>query len=199
MAQGSAQEQVRFGALIPTWYMGPPPKSQELVDYCRAAEGLGFDSLWVIDRLFGELPVLEPYTVMTLAAASTERVGIGSCVILAALRPPMWLAKEMATLDYLSGGRVKLGISLGGNQQSFDAVGFPLRQRTRRLEEAITIMRKLWTEDKVTWHGRYSQLEQRRLHPLRARRGRGARRRVSHVLAAHRHGNAGPPARAART
>jgi len=145
--------------------MALPPKSKEIVEYCQAAEGLGFDSLWVIDRLFGELPVLEPFTVMTLAVASTQRVGIGSCVILAALRQPVWLAKEIATLDYLSGGRVVLGISLGGNQQAFDAVGFPLRQRTRRLEEAITIMRKLWNEDNVTWHGRYSQLQDATINP----------------------------------
>ncbi|MSQ31914.1 MAG: LLM class flavin-dependent oxidoreductase [Dehalococcoidia bacterium] len=153
------------GALIPNWYIGQPPTGPDISKYSAAAEDLGFDSIWAIDRLFGPHPVLEPYTVLTWAAASTTRVRIGSTVILAALRNPVWLAKEIATLDYMSGGRIDLGISLGGTEQAYTSVGVPMNQRAGRLVEGIKIMKKLWSEDNVTWQGKYQQLKEATILP----------------------------------
>ena len=153
------------GALIPNWYMGPPPSGPEVSKYCAAAEDLGFDSLWAIDRLFGAYPVLEPYTVLTWAAASTKRVRIGSTVLLSALRNPVWLAKEIATLDYMSGGRIDLGISLGGTEQAYTSVGIPMNQRAGRMVEGVKIMKMLWSEDNVTWQGKYQQLKEATILP----------------------------------
>lgn len=148
----------RIGVLIPTAYAQEPPPPATISEFCRAAEQLGFDSLWSIDRLFHRIPVLEPYTTLTWAAAVTQHIRIGSSVILSNLRLPVALAKEAATLDYLSGGRLTLGIALGGFEPEYAAVGVPMRQRTRRLEETITILRRLWSEDNVTWQGRYYDL-----------------------------------------
>ena len=100
-------ETVRVGILIPTAYAQEPPQSRQIVEFCQAAERLGFDSLWAIDTLFR--PILEIYTTLTWAAAVTERIRIGSAVILSTLRVPVWLAKEAATLDHLSGGRLHPG------------------------------------------------------------------------------------------
>ncbi|MFQ5879720.1 MAG: LLM class flavin-dependent oxidoreductase [Dehalococcoidia bacterium] len=151
-------ETARIGILIPTAYGQEPPRPQQMVEFCQTAERLGFDSLWSVDRLFHRINILEAYTILTWAAAVTQRIRIGSAVILSTLRLPVWLAKEAATLDYLSGGRLTLGISLGGMEPEYAAIGVPTRQRTRRLEETIAILRRLWSEDNVTWQGRYYDL-----------------------------------------
>ncbi len=156
---------LKVGAMIPNWYIGQPPTGPDISKYCSTAEELGFDSIWAIDRLFGPQPVLEPYTVLTWAAASTKRVRIGSTVILAALRNPVWMAKEIATLDYMSGGRVDLGISLGGTEQAYTSVGVPMKQRAGRLNEIVTVMKKLWKEDNITWQGKYYQLKEATILP----------------------------------
>jgi probable F420-dependent oxidoreductase len=155
----------KIGLLIPGSYAGAPPPPSTFNDFFRRADELGFDALWAIDRIFHDLNILDPLTLLTHAAAVTSRVRLGTAVLLFAFRNPVLVAKSAATLDYLSEGRLTLGISLGGRDYEFASQGIPVKQRVSRLRENLTVMRKLWTEQNVTFHGRYYHLDRVNMEP----------------------------------
>src|ERR1700753_1622788 len=107
----------------------------------RQAEELGFESAWVVDQLVAGtgVPVLDSLTSLAGAAAVTSRIRLGVGVLIAPLRPVAWTAKQVATLQYLSGGRGLLGLGGGGGRHaaSWDAAGVPRRERGRRTDEAL--------------------------------------------------------------
>ncbi len=150
---------VKIGLLVPGSFAGQPPKMDEFTRFFRRAEDLGFDSLWVIDRIFHETSIMDPLTLLTSAAAVTSRIRLGTSVLLFALRNPILVAKTTATLDYLSGGRLTLGISLGGRDHEFEPLGVPMNRRVGRFREGLEVMRKLWSEPDVTFHGRHYDME----------------------------------------
>jgi alkanesulfonate monooxygenase len=155
----------KIGLMIPGSYAGAMPPPSAFSAFFRSAEELGFDALWVIDRIFHDLNILDPLTLLTHAAAVTSRVRLGTAVLLFAFRNPVLVAKTVATLDYLSSGRITLGVSLGGRDYEFASQGIPMTQRVGRLRENLTVMRKLWTEQQVTFHGRYYHLDQVNMEP----------------------------------
>ncbi|HLZ70821.1 MAG TPA: LLM class flavin-dependent oxidoreductase [Dehalococcoidia bacterium] len=123
------------------------------------AEALGFDSVWVGDHVLWHAPSPDPAVVLGALAARTRRVRIGSGVMLAALRPPLVIAKQAATLDLLSGGRFILGVGAGGeNPLEFDNVGIGVHERGGRLDETLAICRALWTRPEVNFDGRFYRL-----------------------------------------
>ncbi len=122
----------------------------------RAAEAAGFDSLWAGDHVSFYVPILESLTLLSFVAGATERVKIGSSVYLLPLRHPTTTAKVASTLDVLSGGRLVLGVGVGGEfPPEFAASGVPVGERGTRTDEAIAILRRLWTEDGVVHEGRH--------------------------------------------
>ena len=149
----------KVGLLIPSSFKAAPPNMEEYTRFFRRADDLGFHSLWVIDRIFHRIKIMEPLTLLTCAAAVTTRVRLGTSVILSLFRNPVQLAKTTATLDYLSGGRVTLGISLGGWDDEFEAMGVAKDRRVSRFLENLTLMRKLWAETDVTHHGRFYHMD----------------------------------------
>jgi probable F420-dependent oxidoreductase len=155
----------KIGLMIPGSFASTMPPPSAFDEFFRGAEELGFDALWTIDRIFHELNILDPLTLLTHAAAVTSRVRLGTAVLLFAFRNPVLVAKTAATLDYLSGGRLTLGVSLGGRDYEFASQGVPIKQRVSRLRENLSVMRKLWTEQHVTVHGRYYHLEQVNMEP----------------------------------
>jgi len=155
----------KVGLLIPSSYGGEPPKMAEFTEFCRQADELGFDSLWVIDRIFHTANILDPMTLLTSAATVTSRIRLGTSVLLFVFRNPILFAKTTATLDYLSGGRLILGLSLGGRDNEFGPLGVPVKQRVGRLREGLAVMRKLWTEQNVTFHGRYYNMDNVNMEP----------------------------------
>src|SRR5919108_5023416 len=155
----------KIGLMIPGSYDGAMPPPSAFSEFFRSAEELGFDALWVIDRIFHDLNILDPLTLLTHAAAVTSHVRLGTAVLLFAFRNPVLAAKTAATLDYLSGGRLTLGVSLGGRDYEFASQGVPIKQRVSRLRENLSVMRKLWTEQNVTVHGRYYHLDQVNMEP----------------------------------
>ncbi len=155
----------KVGLLIPGSFSGQPPQLSEFTEFFRRADDLGFHSLWVIDRIFHSVNVLDPLTLLTCAATVTSRVRLGTAVLLLAFRNPVLTAKVTASLDYLSGGRLTLGVSLGGRDNEFESLGVPINQRVGRLRENLTVMRKLWTEQNVTFHGRYYHLDNVNIDP----------------------------------
>ena len=143
---------------------GPWPTGAEGADlfwrFVDTAERGDIDSLWFSERLSSPLPVLEPMTAMAAVAARTRRLKFGPSVLVTPFRAPVMLARELAMIDYLAGGRMLPAVGIGVEQErEFRAAGVPFRERGRRTDEAIGIMRRCWTEDEVTFVGEFWQLE----------------------------------------
>jgi probable F420-dependent oxidoreductase len=102
----------------------------------------------------GLVPMPDPLEVLAHLAATTERLMLGTCVVIAPLHSPAVLAKRVATLDLLSGGRFLLGLGIGWQREEYAAVGVPFERRGERLEECIDAMRALWKDDRATYEGR---------------------------------------------
>jgi probable F420-dependent oxidoreductase len=129
---------------------GETPDVDALLRYAVRAEELGFESLWVWDHvLLGvdpAYPILESLSVLAALAVRTERVRLGTGVLVLPLREPVVTAKVLATIDRLSKGRLIVGVAPGWYKREFDAVGVPYDERGRRLDRAIEIITRLWTE-----------------------------------------------------
>jgi probable F420-dependent oxidoreductase len=144
----------------------------------RAAEEVGFDSIWVGDHLLyrgaarPERGPWEAWTLLSALAAVTERVRLGPLVACAAFHPPGLMAKAAATIQEVSGGRFVLGLGAGWNEAEFRAFGFPFDHRVARFEEAFTIVRRLLGGERVTFAGRFYRVEDAVLLPRPARRPR---------------------------
>jgi probable F420-dependent oxidoreductase len=125
---------------------------QDIRAFALNAERLGFDSLWVLDRLVYDS--LAPLSLLALAAGLTERVRLGTSILLAGLHAPLPLAKELATIDRLSAGRLTVGVAVGGREVDFAAAGVEWRARGRRLEETIGLLRQAWRGEPIDHDGR---------------------------------------------
>ena len=145
---------------------------EELLELSELAEASGaFDSIWVGDSLFAK-PRLESLILLSAIAARTRRVRLGTCCLSTfPLRDPIFLAAQWAALDQVSGGRMVLGACIGGSlprekaEAEFAAFGVSLGDRGPRLEEGMTILRRLWTEDHVTHEGRFWRFRDLTLEP----------------------------------
>jgi probable F420-dependent oxidoreductase len=133
--------------------------------FLERAEALGFESAWVVEQVLGATPSLEPVELLSWAAALTSRIRLGTAVLLTPLRSPVHLAKSLATLDQLSGGRLDIGIGLGGNPKIYPAFGISAERRVARFNEGLRLMQALWTEPQVTFAGEFWQLENAALEP----------------------------------
>jgi alkanesulfonate monooxygenase SsuD/methylene tetrahydromethanopterin reductase-like flavin-dependent oxidoreductase (luciferase family) len=142
----------------------------ELIAMARAAERVGFDSLWLGDHLLYDLPVgprgpWEVWTSLAAIAACTERIAIGPLVASTSFHAPQMLAKQAATVDAISGGRLILGLGAGWNEREYRAFGFAYDNRVSRFEEAFTIIRTLLHDGEIDFHGTYYDAEHCVLHP----------------------------------
>lgn len=136
------------------------------------AETLGFDSLWAGDHIAFPAPILDPLTLLACYAAHTRRVRLGTCVYLLPLRHPTPVAKMVASLDFVSEGRVIFGIGVGGEfPGEFQACGIPVRERGARTDEAIAVLRSHWRGDGSAHRGRYFDIDPVRLTPLPVQHG----------------------------
>jgi len=117
------------------------------------AEALGYDSLWVQEQMISDAAILEPVALLTYVAALTSRVRLGTAVLLTVVRNPVELAKTLATIDQLSGGRLIVGVAIGGETTPHEIFGVPREQRARRFIEGLKVMKALWNEPKATVSG----------------------------------------------
>jgi F420-dependent oxidoreductase-like protein len=184
---------VRFGITL--------PQIKRSFEELRAAavefEALGFDSVWVCDHVLGvpnpRLPIFEAYVALAAVAALTSRVELGALVTPPFLRNPAVLAKQIATLDHASGGRAVAGLGAGWFEAEFTGTGcrFPgLAERMRALEETAVILRRLWSEEQVSFEGRHFQLHRAICEPKPLRRtplliGGGGERLLLGIAARH--------------
>jgi probable F420-dependent oxidoreductase len=138
------------------------PDLTKIIDLAEQAEASGFDSVWVGDSILAR-PRLEALTTLAAVAARTTRVKLGTAVLLPALRHPVVLANEAANLDILSNGRIILGLGIAAKhpavEREFSACGVAFNRRIGMFEEAVELMRRLWTEPQVTFAGRHFELQ----------------------------------------
>jgi alkanesulfonate monooxygenase SsuD/methylene tetrahydromethanopterin reductase-like flavin-dependent oxidoreductase (luciferase family) len=137
--------------------------------YARKCNDLGYD-IWVIDHLLHApglygMSWLEPLHVLTHAGAVAPDVKLGTGILVLPLRHPVMLAKEIATMDFLSGGRYMFGVGPGWYPGEFEAVGTNVKQRGARTDEILAAVRRLLTEDNVTFEGRYYQFSDVTIEP----------------------------------
>jgi alkanesulfonate monooxygenase len=129
------------------------PDPQALIAYAAKAEVLGYDSIWVWDHILlgvdPPFPIIDSLTLLAAVAARTSTIKLGTGVLVLPLRNPVVLAKELASLDLIAGGRLLLGMASGWYKREFDAVGVPFDQRGRIMNRNLEILRRLWTEDQV--------------------------------------------------
>jgi alkanesulfonate monooxygenase SsuD/methylene tetrahydromethanopterin reductase-like flavin-dependent oxidoreductase (luciferase family) len=155
---------VRFGVNLNNRepLIAPDYTVADLLDLSERVEELGFSSVWVGDSLFSK-PRYEPISLLSAISQRTEKVQLGTACLVAATRNPLYLAMEWATLDVISGGRTILGPCMGnpekGVQREFEALGLPFGKRGSVLEEVLEVVRTLWTEGKVTFHGEYYEYD----------------------------------------
>ena len=149
----------------------------EYVAMARAAEEVGFDTLWLGDHLLYRYAdgstrgPWEVWTMLSALAASTSRIRLGPLVAATAFHAPAMLAKLAATVDEVSGGRLIVGLGAGWNETEFRAFGFPFDNRISRFEEAFTIVRTLLQDGRVDFDGRFFQARDCELLPRPARPG----------------------------
>jgi len=166
---------VRLGYLLPTRerVMSGEPQAAPLLELAQRAADLGFDSLWVGDSVLAR-PRHEPITLLAAVAARVPRVALGTAVLLPALRNPVLLAHQVATLDQISQGRLILGVGIASDvpniRAEFAAAGVPWEKRVGRMLEGLRLARELWTGKPVSWDGRW-KVEGAVLGPLPHRPG----------------------------
>jgi len=161
---------VKLGLQIPffTWPGGPPELGPRLAEIARTAEDAAFDSVWVMDHFFqipgvgqAENEMLEGYSTLGYIAAHTSRLGLGTLCTGVTYRHPGILAKQVSTLDVLSGGRAWLGIGAAWFEREHLGLGVPfppLKERFERLEEALQIIFQMWSDENGPYEGRHYRL-----------------------------------------
>jgi probable F420-dependent oxidoreductase len=157
--------------------IGPIGTPENLLRIAQRAEALAYDSLWTVERLLwpvapqtpyaaspdGSLPAeyqhaLDPLDALTFVAGHTKTIALGTSVLDVPFYSPVMLARRVATLDLLSGGRVRLGLGLGWSKDEHDAVGAPMAQRGARADEFLAVLKAIWTTDPAEFTGRFYTL-----------------------------------------
>jgi len=152
---------VKLGYLLPTRenIMGGRPAVRPLLDAAKRAGDLGLDSIWVGDSLLAR-PRHDPLTLLAAVGAAVPEVGIGTAVLLPALRNPVVLAHQLATIDQISEGRLIVGAGIAGDvaniRAEFTAAGVPFDGRVGQMMEGFRLCRALWTGEPVSWDGRWT-------------------------------------------
>jgi probable F420-dependent oxidoreductase len=160
---------MRCGILLPSFDSLRTGEPLPVLAAARLADELGFDAGWVGDHLACPAPGLDAPTCLAAAAAVTQRIGLGFSVMLLGLRQPAWTAKQLTSIDILSGGRLRLGVGVGGEfPEEFAAAGVPLKQRGARLDDALTVIGDLMCGRAVQYRGATGTLNVPALAPALA-------------------------------
>jgi probable F420-dependent oxidoreductase len=174
---------MRIGVAFPTTEIGTDPAA--IRDFAQAAEELGYDHITIIDHVLQagkpagddwrayysrDNMFHEPFVTLGFLAAVTERIGLATAILILPQRPAVLVAKQAAELDVLCRGRLRLGVGLGWNELEFDALGQNFKNRGRRMVEQVALMRRLWTEELVTFEGEWHRIADSGINPLPVQR-----------------------------
>jgi alkanesulfonate monooxygenase SsuD/methylene tetrahydromethanopterin reductase-like flavin-dependent oxidoreductase (luciferase family) len=157
---------MRFAISIPQFYGDGEFSPSGFREYLVRAEALGvYESAWTQEMPLSSSPQLAPLETMTYAAACTSRLRLGCTVFVTTLHSPVHLAKDLATLDQLSGGRLEVGVGSGGPRRPFAAFGMSPDRYLARFTEGIALMKALWTESRVSFDSEFWQLKDAAMEP----------------------------------
>lgn len=175
--RANTEANARFGVFLPSyvWEGDGPERARGIVDFARRVEELGFDSLFITDHLlaakrFYSVSWLEPITTLALAAGVTERVRLGTSIMILPLRHPVMMAKQLATLQFLSNNRFILGAGVGWYPPEFQAVGTKKSERGQRTDEILDIALPLLEGKTVSYDGRFYDVSDVFVEPKPSRR-----------------------------
>ena len=143
-----------FGIAVPNFTAYPQmPDPKALIEYGEKVEALGYDSLWVWDHILlgvnPTFPIMDSLTTLAAIAARTTRIKLGTGVLVLPLRNPVTLAKQLATMDQFSNGRLIMGVASGWYKREFDAVGIPFNRRGKLMDRNLELLKRLWQEELV--------------------------------------------------
>jgi probable F420-dependent oxidoreductase len=160
----------RIGVFLPTFVGSEGRSGEEVAAFAQRAEELGFDSLWATDHLlhgnrFYDVAWLDPIVALTYAAAATSRIRLGTSILVMPTRHPVILAKEIATLQALSGERFILGAGTGWDEREFETVGQRKAERGARTDETLEIVRRLLAGESLSFAGRFYHLDRVEIGP----------------------------------
>ncbi|MGB2694620.1 MAG: LLM class F420-dependent oxidoreductase [Dehalococcoidia bacterium] len=173
---------MKLGVIFPQTEIGSDPVA--IRDYAQAAEQLGYHHLLVFDHVLGapadrfpfrppynlQTPFHEPFVLFGYLAGLTSRIELVTGILVLPQRQTALVAKQAAEVDVLTGGRLRLGVGIGWNLVEFEALGENFRNRGRRVEEQIELLRRLWTEELVDFDGKYDTVHQAGINPLPVQR-----------------------------
>ena len=175
---------MKIGITFPQTEIGNDPIV--IRDFAQAAESMGYNHLLVFDHVLGAhpdrfegnfrppytnvTPFHEPFVLFGYLAGLTTSIELVTGIIILPQRQTALVAKQAAEVDILSNGRLRLGVGIGWNHVEFEALGENFRNRGRRIEEQIAVMRRLWTEDLVDFEGKYHTIKRASINPLPAQR-----------------------------
>ncbi len=167
----------RFGVFLPSfvWSGDGPERARGVLDFAREVEDLGFDSIFITDHLlaakqFYSVSFLEPLVALSLVAGVTERVKLGTSVMVVPIREPVLLAKQLATLQFLSNNRFILGAGIGWYPPEYAATGVKKSERGPRTDEILDIVVPLLEGKTVTYHGQYYSIDDVLIEPTPSQR-----------------------------
>jgi alkanesulfonate monooxygenase SsuD/methylene tetrahydromethanopterin reductase-like flavin-dependent oxidoreductase (luciferase family) len=166
---------MKVGLLLAGQYLrdrSPVEQAEEMLAQVRLARDLGFDSVWMVHHYLIEFQAFQPLPMLGRIAAESGTLELGTAIYVLPLQHPVEVAENFATLDALSGGRLIFGVGQGYREEEFRALGIPRAERAPRFEEGLRLVERLWTEDAVTFRGRYYQVERAALAMRPARRPR---------------------------
>jgi probable F420-dependent oxidoreductase len=163
---------VKLGICIP--HYGRPIEVGRMLEVVRHAEARGLDSAWVTDHVIVPRDthviyredMLDPLAVLPWLAGVTQRIALGTSVVILPYRSPIPVAKLLASVDVLSGGRLIVGVAIGWLEGEFDALNVPFKERASRTDEAMELFRALWTEEQPTLTTRHHQLTNVQVSPM---------------------------------
>jgi probable F420-dependent oxidoreductase len=174
---------MKIGVVYPQTEYGSDPIA--IRDYAQTAEGLGYSHILAYDHVVGAnpdrpggwkgpytylTPFHEPFTLFAYMAGVTEAIGFTTGIIILPQRQAVLVAKQAATLDVLSGGRLRVGVGLGWNEVEYISLGEDFHTRGRRIEEQVQLMRELWTRPLVSFSGRWHTIPNAGINPLPVQR-----------------------------
>ena len=159
------QRNVQLGIAIPQVFLDQPVDMALVQNYAIRAEELEYDSIWVQERIMGDTPTLEGLSLLCYVAAITQKVRLGTSVVVAPDHNPVHLAKQFSTLDNMSNGRLTIGIGLGGRRQNAQLLGGATERRVRYLVESLGVMTALWEHPQASYDGYFWKLDGEAMEP----------------------------------
>lgn len=162
---GAWPSSIPCGIAIPQVFVDEPLDTAMVRAFSARAEQLGYHSLWVQEQIIGATAVLEPISLLSYVAAATTTVGLGTAVLIASTRNPVYLAKQLATLDQVSGGRLIVGLALGGSRRQYALLDGPSERRVGHFIESIDVIKALWAHAEPRFDGYFWKLDGETISP----------------------------------